>query len=173
MSQFSNVVTVLTAGWSLMLCQPVRAEDPHQLSAQDRRFMMEAAKGGAMEVKFGYLGEQRGSTPGVKSFSHRLVDDHTKANDELMELARQKGLALPAENPEVTPQDLTTKTGSDFDREFARVAISDHEKDIAEFEKEANSGRDPDVKAWASKTLPTLRAHLDGAKALLYSSTSR
>ena len=64
---------------------------------------------------------------------------------------------VPANNATV-PAALTSKTGNDFDQAFARMGVEDHEKDIKEFEKEANSGSDPDVKSWAIKTLPTLKA---------------
>jgi len=127
---------------------------------------MEAAKGGMMEVHMGQMGQDKGTSSGVKAFAKQLVDDHTKANDELMNLAKQKGITLPPDNPSAMPKGLNGKTGDDFDREFAKMAVDDHQKDIAAFEKEANSGTDPDIKAWASKTLPTLRQHLDAAKAL-------
>jgi len=127
---------------------------------------MEAAKGGMMEVQMGHMGQEKGTSSGVKALAKQLVDDHTKANDELMSLAKQKGITLPADNAPAMPKGLNGKSGDDFDREFARMAVDDHQKDIAAFEKEANSGTDPDLKAWASKTLPTLHSHLDAAKAL-------
>jgi len=113
----------------------------------------------------GHLGLERGSSDGVKSFAKRLIDDHTKGNQELQGLAKQKGVMLPADNPGM-PAALTTKTGKDFDQAFAKTGVEDHEKDIKEFEKEASSGSDPDIKSWASKTLPTLKSHLDAARAL-------
>ena len=112
------------------------------------------------------MGQEKGSSQGVKSFSQRLIDDHTKANNELKTLAEQKGVTLPPDNPSAVSKNLSSKTGSAFDQEFAKMAVADHQKDIAAFEKEASAGSDPDVKAWATNTLPTLRAHLDAAKAL-------
>jgi len=154
------------AGCGIVFGQAVNGNDSAHVSSQDRKFVMEAAKGGMMEVQMGQLGKERGSSSDVKAYSQRLVDDHTKANEELMTLARQKGITLKPDEHHGMTHSLSSKTGSDFDREFARMAVEDHQKDIAAFEKEASSGSDPDIKAWASKTLPTLNAHLDAAKAL-------
>jgi putative membrane protein len=159
-----RAISLLSAGVGalLLVAQPGSAQN---LSVQDRTFMENASKGGMMEVHMGHLGLERGSSDGVKSFAKRLIDDHTKGNQELQGLAKQKGVMLPADNPGM-PAALTTKTGKDFDQAFAKMGVEDHEKDIKEFEKEASSGSDPDIKSWASKTLPTLKSHLDAARAL-------
>jgi putative membrane protein len=125
-------------------------------------FMEDAAKGGMHEVHMGHLGIERGQSQAVKGFSQRLINDHTMANQELAALAKQKGVSLPGD----VSIPLAVKSGADFDKEFGRAMIEDHQKDISAFEKEASSGSDPDVKNWASKTLPTLRAHLAEAQAL-------
>jgi putative membrane protein len=148
------------------LCLLLPAGRAANLSSQDQKFIEDAAKGGMMEVHMGNLGLTKGQSQGVKNFSQKLIDDHTKANNELSKLAQQKGVTLPPENHSDVPSSLTSKSGADFDRTFAKMAVEDHEKDIMEFEKEANSGADPDIKSWASKTLPVLRSHLDAAKAL-------
>jgi putative membrane protein len=137
------------------------------LSEQDQKFAQDAAKGGMMEVRMGQLGLERGASPAVKSLSQHLVNDHTAANNELAALAKQKGVALPGDDAQMAASmPFATKRGDEFDKGFARAAVEDHQKDIAEFEKEASSGNDPDLKNWASKTLPTLRAHLAEAQAL-------
>jgi putative membrane protein len=137
------------------------------LSEQDQKFIQDAAKGGMMEVHMGQLGMDRGTNPAVKSLSQHLINDHKAANDELATLAKQKGVSLPGVDAQMAASmPLATKSGDDFDKAFARTAVEDHQKDIAEFEKEASSGTDPDLKNWASKTLPTLRAHLAEAQAL-------
>jgi putative membrane protein len=137
------------------------------LSDADQKFIEEAAKGGMMEVHMGQMGLQRGSSPALKSLSQHLVNDHKAANKELEALAKQKGVSLPGDDAQMAASmPIATKSGEDFDKAFARTAIEDHQKDIAAFEKEASSGKDPDVKNWASKTLPTLRAHLAEAQAL-------
>ena len=137
------------------------------LSEQDRKFMENAAKGGMMEVHMGQMAIERGSSSAVKSFSQRLINDHKAANQELAALAKQKGVSLPGDDSQMASSlPFASKSGDDFDKAFARTAVEDHQKDIAEFEKEASSGQDPDVKSWASKTLPTLRAHLKEAQNL-------
>ena len=144
-----------------------RAIGADNLSAQDRKFMEDAAKGGMKEVHMGHLGMEKGMSQGVKTFSQRLINDHTKANEELIALAKKKGVALPPDDPNmVSSMPLAKKSGADFDKAFAKDMVEDHQKDIAAFEKEASSGSDPDVKNFASKTLPTLRAHLADAQAL-------
>jgi putative membrane protein len=76
------------------------------------------------------------------------------------------GIMLPADDAKaISSIPVAKQSGSDFDRESAKIAIQDHQKDIAEFEKGASSGSDPDIKQWASKTLPTFRAHLALAQA--------
>lgn len=137
------------------------------LSEQDQKFIQDAAKGGMMEVHMGELGMARGASLGVKSLSQHLINDHKAANRELAALAKQKGVSLPSDDAQMAASmAFANKTGDDFDKAFARSAVEDHQKDIAEFEKEASSGNDPDLKNWASKTLPTLRAHLAEAQAL-------
>jgi putative membrane protein len=154
---------LLNAAASTLLGLP--AGQAQQLSAQDRTFMEDAAKGGMHEVQMGHLGIERGQSQAVKGFSQRLINDHNMANQELAALAKQKGVLLPGDDAKMVAP-ITTKSGADFDKEFGRVMIEDHQKDISAFEKEASFGNDPDVKNWASKTLPTLRAHLAEAQAL-------
>ena len=146
--------------WSV----PAQAQN---LNAEDQRFIQDAAKGGMMEVQMGRLGLEKGQSEAVKRLSQRLIDDHSKGNRELEALAKRKGVSLPPDDARmVYSMPLASKNGADFDREFARAAVVDHDKDIAAFEKEASSGSDPDVKNWARQTLPTLRAHLAAAQAL-------
>ena len=145
----------------------VPAAQAQNLDAQDQKFIQDAAKGGVMEVQMGRLGLEKSQSEGVKSLSRRLMDDHSKGNRELEALAKRKGVSLPPDDAKmVYSMPLASKSGAEFDREFARTAVEDHEKDIAAFEKEAHSGSDPDVKKWAQQTLPTLRAHLAAAQAL-------
>ncbi len=166
-----NLAPGFLAALCLVFTAPLSAADTQKLSAQDRKFIMEAAKGGMMEVHMGRLGQEHGSSEGVKTLSMRLIDDHTKGNNELMMLAMLKGVTLPPDSPANDTKSLSTLSGPGFDKKFAMMAVADHQKDIAAFEKEASSGSDPDVKAWAMNTLPVLHAHLDAAKALSTSST--
>lgn len=139
------------------------------MSSRDRDFLMDAAEGGMMEVELGHVAAQKGASDAVKQFGQKMVDDHGQANTELMSLATSKGITLPSELDEkhrahVTK--LSAMSGAEFDREYSKMMLSDHNKDVSEFEKESTKGTDPDLKAFAAKTLPTLQQHLEMAKAL-------
>jgi putative membrane protein len=139
------------------------------MHTQDHEFLMEAAMGGLMEVELGRIATQKGASDAVKQFGQRMVDDHSKANTELMTLAQSKGMTLPTQLDAKNQKDVTklsAMTGAAFDRAYSKMMLSDHRKDVAEFEKQSTKAADPDVKAFASQTLPTLRQHLEMAKAL-------
>ena len=133
------------------------------LAAADRKFMMDAARGGAAEVELGKLAAQRASSDAVKQLGQRLADDHSKANEELKNLAQQKGVTLPSDLDPKHRQlrdRLAKLSGAGFDRAYVNEMVRDHQKDVSEFKKEAARAKDPDLKAWADKTLPTLEDHL-------------
>lgn len=139
------------------------------MAAQDHNFLMDAAMGGLMEVELGRVAAQQGASEPVKTFGQRMVDDHSKANQELMNLAQGKGITLPTEldakhRESVTK--LSAMSGANFDREYTKMMVSDHRKDVSEFEKESTRGADADLKEFATKTLPTLQEHLKMAEAL-------
>ena len=139
------------------------------MAAQDRNFLMDAAMGGMLEVELGRLAAQQGASDAVKQFGQRMVDDHSKANQELMSLAQSKGITLPTEIDEKHKKDMTklsSLSGAEFDREYGKMMLSDHRKDVSEFEKQSTKGMDADLKAFATKTLPTLKEHLQMAESL-------
>src|SRR5438128_817246 len=122
-----------------------------KLSAADKTFMMNAAKGGMMEVEWGKLAAQNGQNADVKKFGNRMMTDHSKANSELMALAKEEGVSLPgAKSP--------GKWKSDKD--YMDMMVKDHQADLAEFQKEAQSGTDPDLKAFAAKGAKMVSTHL-------------
>jgi len=134
-----------------------------KLSTGDTKFMRGAATGGMEEVELGKLAAQKASNPDVKSFGQHMVDDHSKANDQLKALAAQKGVTLPAAMSNQQKHDvgkLSNLSGAAFDSAYVSMMVKDHKKDVAEFQKESKSGRDSDVKGWAATTLPTLEGHL-------------
>jgi putative membrane protein len=150
------------------------ASNSGTLSAADRKFVMSAAQGGMAEVQLGQLAAKNGSADSVKQFGQRMVDDHSKANDELKQLASSKGITLPSaanRKQRQTYNHLSHLTAASFDRAYAADMVKDHEMDVREFEKESTNASDPDVKAWAAKTLPTLQEHLRMARALPSAST--
>ena len=125
------------------------------LSPNDKTFMKKSAKGGMMEVAMGKVAEQNAQSDGVKSFGKRMVTDHSKADDELKSIASKKGIQLPTKEHSI-------KWTSD--KAYMDMMVKDHEKDLAEFKEEANSGSDPDVKKFAEDTAKVVQEHLDLAK---------
>lgn len=139
------------------------------MAAADHNFVMEAAMGGMMEVELGRMATQQGASDAVKQFGQRMVDDHSKANQELVSLAQSKGITLPTTLDEKHQKEMTkfsSLSGAEFDREYTKMMVSDHRKDVSEFEKQSTRGTDADLKAFATKTLPTLKEHLQMAESL-------
>ncbi|MBI2769804.1 MAG: DUF4142 domain-containing protein [Burkholderiales bacterium] len=138
------------------------------VSKDDQEFFNKAAGGGMFEVEAGRLAESKGTSAEVKAFGSMLVKDHGAANDELKALAATKGAMLPAAVPKEHQKELDKLAKSkDFDKDFIKsVGLKDHKKDIGLFEKTSKKADDPDVKAFAAKTLPTLKAHLGHAESL-------
>ncbi|MGI8838225.1 MAG: DUF4142 domain-containing protein [Pyrinomonadaceae bacterium] len=129
----------------------------------DLAFMNDAAPGGMAEVEMGRMAAKQAQSIEVKRFGERMVVDHSKAGDELKQLASTKKVTLPAMvNPKHKEmmKKLSKLKGADFDHEYVTAMIADHEKDVAAFENAVKAGTDADVKAFAAKTLPTLKAHL-------------
>jgi putative membrane protein len=139
------------------------------LSAADRHFVEQAALGGAAEVQAGQLAQQKSSNDEVKQFAQQMIDDHGKANDQLKQIASQKGIDIPASDPKADAESkqLDAVNGAAFDRKYAQIQLKDHQQTVKLFQQEAKSGGDPDLKSFASSTLPTLEQHLDHAKQLV------
>ena len=136
---------------------------------KDQQFLRHAASDGLAEVQLGQMAAERATNPEVQRFGQRMASDHTKANQELMALAQSKNLSVPKEidkKHQKTAEALTKKQSTSFDREYTRDMVKDHEKAVQLFTTEANEGRDADIKAFASKTLPTLQEHLQMARQL-------
>jgi putative membrane protein len=139
------------------------------ISGSDSKFVTEAAQGGMAEVELGRLAAEKASSADVKKFGQRMVDDHTKAGDQLKQVAAQKNITLPTgvgSKNQAEINKLSKLGGADFDHAYMRLMVQDHRKDVAEFRKEANSGKDADVKNFASNTLPTLEDHLKNAESV-------
>jgi putative membrane protein len=121
------------------------------LSAADKKFVENAAKGGMMEVAWGKAASAKAQNNEVKQFGARMVRDHSKANEELKGIAAKKGISLPSEEPSVN-----FKT----DRAYMDMMVKDHEKDLAEFQQESKNGSDPDLRKFADKTSKMVSEHL-------------
>lgn len=137
------------------------------MTNEDKDFVVEAGMGGLAEVQMGSLALQKASNANVKAFGQRMVTDHSKANDELAQFATAKGLALPTElagEHKASLDHLSMLSGAEFDKMYMTHMVEDHEKDVAAFDKASTSATDADLKAWAGRTLPTLKEHLEQAK---------
>jgi len=138
-------------------------------TSADQSFLTKAAGGGRGEVELGKLAQSRASNPQVKQFGQRMVEDHTKANDQLKAALRREGIAAPtAMDPEARESydRLSKLSGAEFDRAYVEDMVKDHRKDVALFQDEAQHGKDPAVKHFAEQTLPTLQQHLQMAEQL-------
>lgn len=133
----------------------------------DAEFAVEAADGGLMEVQLGTLALTKASSPEVKQFAQMMVDEHSKANNELKSLAQQKNITLPTVMGDETKRkydNLSEKSGAEFDKEYMDLMVKDHKEDIEEFEEQAEESKDAEIKAWASSKVATLREHLREAE---------
>jgi putative membrane protein len=138
-----------------------------KLTQSERTFVRKAAEGGVAEVELGQLAEQKASSPQVKEFAQRMVNDHTKANDQLKQVANEENVTIPTKldaKDEATKDRLEKLSGAQFDRAYMADMVRDHTKDVTEFRTEAKTAKDPAVKNFASQTLPTLEDHLKEAR---------
>lgn len=141
-----------------------------ELASGDKKFLEKAAESGQLEIATSQLAAQRATHADVKAFAQTMVTDHTKVDTELKALAASKQFTLPMEQPRKVKSeldDLGKKQGLDFDKEYAdEIAVDAHKDAVALFKDAADDAKDPDIKAWAAKTLPALQAHYDHGKAL-------
>jgi putative membrane protein len=144
---------------------PTSATAPEStLSHGDKAFIKKAAKAGMKEITVSQAVMDNLSNPQLKAFAQQMVTDHMAANTELMALAQQKGVEVPAKDESALSTDWSKKTG-DIDRKYVKEMVSDHEEAVKLFEK-ASKSSEPDVAAFAQKTLPTLQHHLSMAQDL-------
>lgn len=175
MSQRTRNFTALAIAGLLAVTTPAFAQQgqgsqsKRAVSNQDMKFVEEAAVGGMMEVDLGRLAAERAVNDDVKAFARRMVEDHTKANQQLLQVAAQTGITLPQDIPADKKQhrDMLAKaTGAEFDRMYMSHMVKDHQKTVKEFEKQAQKGDNQAVRTFAQQTLPTLRQHLELAQSL-------
>jgi putative membrane protein len=129
----------------------------------DAKYAVEAANGGMLEVELGKLAQNKAISPEVAKFANMMVADHTKANNELKTLAASKKISLPStlgDKFQIDYDDFSKMKREEFDKAYTDYMVKDHKEDIEEFKKEASDGKDPDLKAFASKHVPILEHHL-------------
>jgi putative membrane protein len=151
------IVVIFTAGQALAALSPA-----------DKTFATKAASDGAAEVMLGKLAMHNAGSAQVRQLGDRMVTDHTQANDELQQIGRREDLTLPTRpgtNGQAMDERLGNMKGQTFDATYTRDMVQDHEQAIADFRKEAATGQDAELKAFAQKYLPVLERHLQLAKA--------
>lgn len=135
----------------------------HEISGDDAKFAVDAANGGMAEVELGKLAQQKGQSTQVKNFGAMMVQDHSKANAELTDLAHSKQIVLPDSlntEEQKIKNDLAAKSGAGFDKAYVQAMLDDHKKDIADFERARKIVKYPEMSAFIDKTLPVLKMHL-------------
>jgi putative membrane protein len=140
---------------------------PRQPNNTDRVFVHAAAIGGMAEVELGKLAEQKGQNDAVKEFARRMVDEHGKANDRLIGLAKKDGIAVPDnldQEHEAMRDRLEVANGAEFDLAYVEGQVADHQKTAQLLEYEIGSGQDAELKSFASDTLPVVLEHLRAAQ---------
>jgi putative membrane protein len=138
------------------------------ISKADKKMMTDLAHANISEIAAAKLAQSKTQNEEVKNFAQRMIDDHTKAQQALESLAQSKGVTLPKEpdtKHKATAKMLEALSGDTFDHRYiAEGGISDHKKTIKLLEKIQNKATDSDLKALASKTLPTVEEHLKMAQ---------
>lgn len=131
-------------------------------SFDSQKFVKEAASGGMMEVKLGEMASQKASSEEVKAFGERMVEDHSKANNELKQIASANNMTIPEtmmDKQQKIVDKLSKLSGEEFDEEYMKTMLKDHKKEISKFEKAAEKADNTELKSWAQKTLDVLEQH--------------
>lgn len=140
--------------------------------SKDEQFLKSAAGAHKAEVALGQMATERAESEKVKQFAQRMVADHTKAGQEVRKLAEAAGVALsdePSMDHQKVGDTYSNLSGKEFDRAYVTHEVKDHQKTIAEFKKQTKKLKHPQIKQWASGTLPVLKEHLIVAKSVLSS----
>ncbi len=157
----------LVCGTTAFAAQKGEANRMTHESASDTSFAKKAAEGGMFEVQTAQYVKDHASSQDVKDFAQKMIDDHSKANDQLKDWASKNNVTLPTQltgKEETTYNRLSKMNGDSLDKAYMQTMLTDHRKDIAEFEHEANHGTNPELKQWAENTVPTLKEHLSLAE---------
>jgi putative membrane protein len=146
---------------------PVQKQTPAAAMPADHHFVNDVAMDGMGEVELAKLAQEKAASADVKQFAQRMADEHGKAGDELKSLASSKQITWPASSGakhKATYDRLAKLSGSAFDRAYMQTMVTGHQQAVAAFKTESTTGKDADIKAWATKTLPTIQDHLKAAQ---------
>jgi putative membrane protein len=135
----------------------------------DKKFAQEAQMGGLEQIQLAKLAQQKAASDSVKQYAQKMIDDHTKADDQLQQVASRENMTLP-DRLNSKQQDMINKlsqlSGPAFDKAYVKDMVKDHKKDVSAYRAESQLGTNPNIKQFASQTLPVLQQHLDLAKNL-------
>lgn len=154
------------------ITDPNQTGEPNAITqsrVDDKTFVKDAAEGGLTEIQLGKLAQEKASSDAVKQFGQRMVDDHTKANEQLKRIAAEANITVPDSidsKRQARIDKLSALIGTQFDQAFIKDQLKDHEEDVRKFQAEAENGSNAQIKSFASSTLPTLKEHLNMAKDL-------
>lgn len=167
-NEVANVNTTNSMDANANLIVNTNGENPGDaVSDAENEFMTKAAQDGMAEVKLATMAKDKAKNAEVKAFAQKMIEDHTKANAELKEVANKNNVALPAEVNEKQKEmaeELAEVSGEDFDEKYVEMMVDAHQKAVELFQNEIDNGNNDDTKAFASKTLPTLKQHLEMIK---------
>jgi len=160
----SAVAGLMSLGAGLQAADNATETKPErgELSRKDYKFARDASQANLLEVRLGEIAKQKAANPTIQQFGDTMIKDHTKANDQLKQIASKKGAVLPEQltrREESEFEHLQKLSGKDFDKAYAARMVKDHQKDIKEFQDATKTLTDPDLKDFAQKTLPTLEHH--------------
>ncbi len=143
-------------------------------SNSDQQFLVKAAEGDLAEIQLGKLAQQNGTSDATKQFGQQLVTDHQKSLDQIKSIADSKGITLPSQASSKGQSEydkLSKLSGNEFDTAFNKYVAREHMKDISEFRREAEKGKDAEIKSYAQQSLPVLQQHHEMAQSAEAQST--
>jgi putative membrane protein len=142
-------------------------QGPGQNTALDKLFVRKAMQGGMAEVQLGQMTLQKTNNDQVKQFAQRMIDDHTKMNDQMKPVAQQLGVDVPGQvskKDRATMAKLEALSGPAYDQAYIKDMVKDHKQDLSDFQMEASSGQDQTVKDAASQGSKVIAQHLQMAQ---------
>lgn len=163
---FAGMAT-LTLGLGLTTAVLAQQSAPAKAANPDMKFVKHAVSGGLLEVKLGQIAMDQAANPAVKQFGQHMVQDHMRANQQLMNVLAASGIQAPkkiGQKDQECLDKLAKLRGGEFDKEYMKGMVKDHEKTIKLFQQEAEDGQNAQLKAFAQQTLPVLKAHLQMAR---------
>lgn len=160
-----NIITIIALCiFSVMAKAQIPQPDPDTTA---KHFLTVASISNLQEVSAGQLAVQKAKLADVKSFGQMMVNEHGMAEQELLTLTKRKRIELPAAAiAEVQPDPMLKSAGDNFDKLYVHAMVTGHNNTVQSFENYATTGKDPDVKAFAQKMLPSLKMHLEHIKAI-------